>query len=115
MSDLKKGLGIAKPSFKAPGVAKSPGMPKVPGVDKPKASGIQNPIGVQPVAPSIGMTTAMANPMKVGSQATVKTPKPKGMAQANDKPSKFFKGEVNTAIREKGVQKLNVFLNRKKK
>ena len=106
MSDLKKGLGLSKPTMKAPALAKTPGMPK----DASKPAGSQMP--VQQVSPNIGMSTKMANPMKVGGQATaVKTPKPKSMAQPTDKPSKFFKNEESKI---KGVSKLNAFLNRKK-
>ena len=55
-----------------------------------------------------------ATPSKVGSQAVVKTPKPKKMGQATDKPSIFFgKSEFNT-IKKSSIEKLRAFLEKQR-
>lgn len=52
------------------------------------------PTAIAPVPGVISPTQAnTASPNKVGSQAVVKTAKPKKMGQAGDKPSVFFKSE----------------------
>ena len=83
--DRIKGLKI--------GGMKPPELPKVAGVISPKAT-------------NSGM------PSKVGSQAVVKTPKAKMMAQATDRPSKFFKSEDFLGIKKSSIENLRVFLER---
>lgn len=52
-----------------------------------------------------------ATPNKVGSQAVVKTPKPKKMGQALDKPSVFFgKSEQFKNIKKSSIENLRAFL-----
>ena len=75
------------------GGMKPPEPPKVPGVISPKANN-------------------SAMPSKVGSQAVVKTPKPKKMAQATDKPSKFFKSEDFRGIKKSSIENLRAFLEK---
>ncbi len=55
-----------------------------------------------------------ASPMKVGSQAVVKTAKPKKMAGALDKPSKFFKSEEFKGIKKPSVENLRAFLEKQR-
>jgi len=65
-----------------------------------------------PVEGVISPTNAnTASPMKVGSQATVKTAKAKKPGQATDKPSVFFKSEPDISS---GVDKLRIFLSNRK-
>jgi len=52
---------------------------------------------------------SMASPMKVGIPS-VKTPKPKSMPLASDKPSKFFKSEMQLP-KHPSVRKLWDFLS----
>jgi hypothetical protein len=54
-----------------------------------------------------------ATPTKVGSQAVVKTAKPKKMGQALDKPSVFFgKSEENQVFKKPSITALYEFLKR---
>lgn len=62
-----------------------------------------------PGAPASPKTTS---PMKVGEQATVKTPKAKKMADATDKPSFFYKAEGGA--KKLSVENLRTFLENKK-
>lgn len=55
-----------------------------------------------------------ASPMKVGSQAAVKTAKPKKMGQATDKPSVFFKSEEFKNVKKSSIENLRSFLEKQK-
>jgi hypothetical protein len=60
--------------------------------------------------------TNTATPSKVGSQAVVKTPKPKKMAQATDKPSVFFgKSEQLKNIKKSSIENLRSFLEQQRR
>ena len=55
------------------------------------------------------------SPMKIGSQAVVKTPKAKKMGQATDKPSVFFgKSEGFKNIKKSSIENLRVFLEKQR-
>ena len=54
-----------------------------------------------------------ASPMKVGSQAVVKTAKPKKLGSAMDKPSVFFKSEKS--IKKTSIENLRLFLENQRK
>ena len=57
-----------------------------------------------------------ASPMKVGSQAVVKTAKPKKLGGAMDKPSVFFgKNEDFKNIKKPSIENLRVFLENQRK
>lgn len=75
------------------GGMKPPTPPKVPGVISPPSNN-------------------SASPMKVGSQAVVKTPKSKKMGQATDAPSVFFKSEDFKNIKKPSIENLRAFLER---
>jgi hypothetical protein len=87
----KLGLGLGT------GLKISISTPSVPGL--PKAAG-NNP--------------TVKSPMKVGTSLTVKTPKPKSMPDATDKPSVFFKNEGISTAKHPSVQKLRAFLDKSK-
>jgi hypothetical protein len=55
-----------------------------------------------------------ASPMKVGSQAVVKTPKAKKMGQSSDKPSLFFKSEEFQGVKKPSIHKLRKFLEKQR-
>ena len=62
------------------------------------------------ISPSNGNT---ASPTRVGSQAVVKTAKPKKLGQAMDKPSVFFgKSEQFKNIKRSSIENLRVFLEK---
>lgn len=64
------------------------------------------------ISPSNGNT---ASPMKVGSQAVVKTAKPKKLGQAGDKPSVFFgKNEEFKSIKKSSIENLRAFLEKQR-
>lgn len=64
------------------------------------------------VSPSNGNT---ATPSKVGSQAVVKTAKPKKMGQPGDKPSIFFgKNEECKDNKKSSIENLRSFLDKQK-
>jgi hypothetical protein len=64
------------------------------------------------VSPSNGNT---GSPMKVGSQATVKTAKAKKMGQPGDKPSVFFgKNEELKDIKKSSIENLRDFLEKQR-
>lgn len=79
------------------------------GAPKPIPSGA-------PAAPSTAIGgTPIKSPMKVGTGGSaVKTPKAKGMPDATDKPSLFFKNEDFSSAKHPSVQKLRDFLNKSK-
>jgi len=53
--------------------------------------------------------------MKVGSQAVVKTAKPKKLGQPGDKPSVFFgKSEEFKNIKKPSIEKLRAFLEKQR-
>ncbi len=55
------------------------------------------------------------SPMKVGSQAVVKTAKPKKMGQPEDKPSVFFgKNEGFKDIKKSSIENLRIFLEKQR-
>jgi hypothetical protein len=61
---------------------------------------------------SPGNSMKVSNPMKVGDQATVKTPKSKKLPGATDKPSVFFKSEDFGSIKKPSIEKLRSFLEK---
>ena len=78
------------------------------------AMGGLKPTAITPVpgviSPSNGNT---GSPMKVGSQAVVKSPKAKKMGQATDKPSVFFgKNEQFKDIKKSSIENLRSFLEK---
>ena len=77
------------------------------------ALGGLKPPKLTPIAGVISPTNAnTATPGKVGSQAVVKTPKPKKLGQALDKPSVFFgKAEQNQEFKKKSIVALHKFLS----
>jgi hypothetical protein len=84
----------------------------------PSAPGMPKAAGNSAVVKTPGNSTPkMSAPMKVGTSLTVKTPKPKSMPDATDKPSVFFKSEDFSNVKHPTVQKLRDFLsnNRSKK
>lgn len=87
----KLGVGLGK------GLKLSVSAPSTPGL--PKAA---------------GNSPTVKSPMKVGTSLTVKTPKPKSMPDATDKPSVFFKSEGISSIKHPSVRKLRDFLDKKK-
>lgn len=56
-----------------------------------------------------------ATPNKVGSQAVVKTAKPKKPGQATDKPSVFFKSEEFQGVKKPSIENLRAFLEKQRK
>jgi hypothetical protein len=59
--------------------------------------------------------TNTAIPSKVGSQAVVKTPKPKKLGQPGDKPSVFFgKSEQFKDIKKSSIENLRSFLEKQR-
>ncbi len=77
--------------------------------------------GLKPSAPTpvSGVVSPKSNntatPNKVGSQAVVKTPKPKKMGQPGDKPSVFFsKSEGYENIKKPSIEKLRSFLEKQR-
>lgn len=54
------------------------------------------------------------SPMKIGSQAVVKTPKAKKMGQATDKPSVFFKSEEFQGVKKTSIENLRSFLEKQR-
>lgn len=72
-----------------------------------------------PPAPGLpkaaGNNPTVKSPMKVGTSLTVKTPKPKSMPDATDKPSVFYKSESKpTKQSKKGTHKLQEFIKNTK-
>lgn len=71
-----------------------------------------------PGAPKIGQgtspaaSTSVKSPMKVGTQATVKMPKAKSLADGFGKPSLFFKKEDFQGIKKPSIEKLRDFLEK---
>lgn len=64
------------------------------------------------ISPTNGNT---ATPNKVGSQAVVKTSKPKKMGQPGDKPSVFFgKNEEFKNVKKPSIENLRVFLEKQR-
>lgn len=60
--------------------------------------------------------TNTATPTKVGSQAVVKTAKPKKLGQPGDKPSVFFgKNEEFKNIKKPSIENLRTFLEKQHK
>jgi len=55
-----------------------------------------------------------ATPNRVGSQAVVKTAKPKKPGQAMDKPSLFYKSEDFKGIKRPSIEKLRAFLEKQR-
>lgn len=80
-----------------------------------KISGLK-PTTVAPVPGVVSPTqTNSASPMKVGSQAVVKTAKPKKLGQPGDKPSVFFgKSEEFKNIKKPSIEKLRAFLEKQR-
>lgn len=78
------------------------------------AIGGLKPTQVAPVPGVVSPTqTNTASPMKVGSQAVVKTAKPKKLGGALDKPSVFFKNEKSS--NKPSIENLRAFLERQRK
>jgi hypothetical protein len=83
------------------------------GIPKPSIGGLK-PTTPTPVPGVLSPSNNNSgSPMKVGSQAVVKTPKAKQMGQATDKPSVFFKS-LDAPEKSKGIDKLHSFLNKVK-
>lgn len=68
--------------------------------------------GTTPANNTGASATSVKNPMKTGSQATVKTPKTKKMADGFGKPSLFFKKENFGEPKKPSIQKLKAFLDK---
>jgi len=89
------------------------------GITKPSIGGLK-PTAITPVSGVVSPSNDnTASPNKVGSQSVVKTPKPKKMGQATDKPSVFFKAEMFKSENSKGikhpsVENLRVFLEKQR-
>lgn len=88
------------------------GLPKVklgplPPPPKPLSTKVE---GV--ISPSKPNTSV--KPGAVGTQATVKTPKSKKMADGFGKPSLFFKSEEFNGIKKASVENLRGFLERQR-
>ena len=96
---LPEKVGKSEPMAKAAG---APGMQKI-------GESLSNP---GTLLPSASAGAGMKNPMKVGQQATVKTPKTKKMADPFGKPSLFFKSEEFSNIKKPSVEKLRAFLEK---
>jgi hypothetical protein len=81
------------------------------------AMGGLKPTQIASVPGVISPTNAnTASPMKVGSQAVVKTAKPKKLGGAMDKPSVFFgKNEDFKNIKRPSIENLRSFLERQRK
>lgn len=87
--------GIKIPKL-GPGLkSATPTAPKMPGVISP-----------------VQTSTSVKAPMKVGTQAVVKTPKSKKLPDATDKPSVFFKSEKVSNLKKSSIRKLRDFLER---
>lgn len=71
---------------------------------------------IAPVPGVISPTNSnTASPMKVGSQAVVKTAKPKKLGGAMDKPSVFFgKNEDFKNIKKPSIENLRIFLEKQR-
>jgi hypothetical protein len=78
-------------------------MPRMGGLPMPEAS--------LPKVPGAPASPKVSSPMKVGEQATVKTPKSKKLPDATAKPSVFFKAEDTP--KTASVQNLKAFLDKK--
>lgn len=78
----------------------------IAGLQAPKLTPVE---GV--ISPSNSNT---ASPTKVGSQAVVKTAKPKKMGSAMDKPSVFFKSENFKNIKKTSIENLRSFLEKQR-
>jgi hypothetical protein len=79
------------------------------------AMGGLKPTEVTPVPGVISPTNGnTGSPTKVGSQAVVKSPKAKKMAQANDKPSVFYKSEEFSNIKKPSIENLRAFLEKQR-
>ena len=89
---LKKAEELAKSAMAGLKVAK---LTPVPGVISPSQSNT-------------------ASPMKVGSQAVVKSPKAKKPGQAMDKPSVFFKSEEFQGVKRPSIHRLREFLEKQR-
>jgi hypothetical protein len=82
-------------------------LPSLGGLPKPEKK-----LTKVPGAPKPPEATTASNPMKVGDQATVKTPKAKKMADPFGKPSLFFKSEDFGSIKKPSIEKLRSFLEK---
>lgn len=83
-------------------------MPSMGGLPKPEMA-----LSKVPGAPApVQQTSGSEAPMKVGQQATVKTPKAKKMATALDKPSQFYKSEDFKSIKKPSIENLRAFLHK---
>jgi hypothetical protein len=71
---------------------------------------LSNPGTLLPSASAGG--GGMKSPMKVGTQATVKTPKSKKMPDPFGKPSLFFKSEDFGKIKKPSIENLRAFLEK---
>lgn len=78
-------------------------LPPPPKASLPKVEGVLSP-----------KQSNSTNPMKVGQQATVKTPKAKKQPDGFGKPSLFFKSEDFGNIKKPSIEKLRSFLEKKR-
>lgn len=82
-------------------------MPSMGALPKPELG-----LSKVPGAPAPVKATGASSPMKVGQQATVKTPKAKKMGDALDKPSQFYKSEDFQGIKKPSIENLRAFLHK---